>query len=231
MLRRRRGRLVFALRQSMLERRQSVARSGRRHPPPDTAAFQSFAGRSGAADKGTGFMALNIPLVNEQTPRTFLKMLNLEASQLSLPESPQLMKAMLAAYVVLQAGAQFFSHSAVVSIFYGLASAGVLYGATFYLLRYLKQEEKFVKTLIALAGMGALAALAYIVLHLIVGVALPPPLPTERLARFLLFPIIIWTVFMYAFLFRHVSLRPIPAFVTASLYVLAIEIVLSSIKF
>jgi hypothetical protein len=36
---------------------------------------------------------------------------------------------------------------------------------------------------------------------------------------------------MYAFLFRHVSLRPIPAFVTASLYVLAIEIVLSSIKF
>lgn len=176
-------------------------------------------------------MALNIPFVNDPTPRTFLKMLNLEASQLSLPESQNLMKGALAAYVVLQAGAQFFSHSLVVSIFYGLASAGVLYGATFYLLRYLQQEQKFVKTLSALAVMGAVAALAYIILHLIVGVALPPPLPTERLARFLLFPIIVWTAFMYAFLFRHVSLRPIPAFVTASLYVIAIEVVLSAIKF
>jgi hypothetical protein len=176
-------------------------------------------------------MTLNIPLINDPTPRTFLKMLNLEASQLSLPESQNLLKGALAAYVLLQTAAQYFSHTLPVSIFYGLASAGVLYGATFYLLRYLKQEEKFVKTLAAMAVMGALAALAYIILHLIVGVALPPPLPTERLARFLLFPIIIWTVFMYAFLLRHVALRPIPAFVAASLYVLAIEVVLSSIKF
>ncbi len=176
-------------------------------------------------------MALNIPLVNDQTSRTVLKMLNLEASQLSLPESQQLMKGALAAYVVLQAGAQYFSHSIAVSIFYGVASAAVLYGATFYLLRYLGQEQKFVKTLSAMAIMGAIAALAYIILHLIVGVALPPPLPTDRLARFLLFPIIVWIVFMYAFLLRHVALRPIPAFVTAALYVLAIEIVLSAVKF
>ncbi len=176
-------------------------------------------------------MALNIPLVNDQTSRTVLKMLNLEASQLSLPESQQLLKGALAAYVVLQAGAQYFSHSIVVSVFYGVATAAVLYGATFYLLRYLKQEEKFVKTLSAMAIMGAIAALAYIILHLIVGVALPPPLPTDRLARFLLFPIIVWIVFMYAFLLRHVSLRPIPAFVTAALYVLAIEIVLSAVNF
>ncbi|MEK4032994.1 hypothetical protein WOC76_19260 [Methylocystis sp. IM3] len=176
-------------------------------------------------------MALNIPLVNDQTSRTVLKMLNLEASQLSLPESQQLLKGGLAAYVVLQAGAQFFSHSIVVSIFYGVASAAVLYGATFYLLRYLGQEQKFVKTLTAMAIMGAIAALAYIILHLIVGVALPPPLPTERLARFLLFPIIVWVAFMYAFLLRHVSLRPIPAFVTAALYVIAIEVVLAAIKF
>lgn len=176
-------------------------------------------------------MALNIPFINDPTPRTFFKMLNLEASQLSLPESRQLMNGALAAYVVLQACAQYFSHSLVVSIFYGLASAGVLYGATFFLLRYLKQEEKFVKTLAAMAVMGAIAALAYIILHVIVGTALPPPLPTERLVRFLLFPIIIWTVFMYAFLLRHVALRPIPAFVTSALYVMAIEVVLSSIKF
>lgn len=176
-------------------------------------------------------MALNIPLVNDQTSRTVLKMLNLEASQLSLPESDQLMKGALAAYVVLQAGAQLFSHSLLVSIFYGVSSAIVLYAATRSLLRYLGQEQKFVKTLTAMAVMGAIAALAYIILHIIVGVALPPPLPTDRLARFLLFPIIVWTAFMYAFLLRHVSLRPIPAFVTATLYVLMIEVVLAAIKF
>ena len=80
-------------------------------------------------------MALNIPLLNDPTPRTFLKMLNLEASQLSLPESDQLMKGALAAYVVLQAAAQFFSHSLPVSIFYGVSSAIVLYAATRSLLR------------------------------------------------------------------------------------------------
>lgn len=174
-------------------------------------------------------MALNIPF--DETPKTFLKMLNLEASQLSLPESAQLMNAMLAGYAVLQAGAQSFSHSIPVSIFYGVSSAIVLFAATRSLLRYLKQEHKFVKTLTAMAGMGALAALAYIILHLIVGVALPPPLPTERLTRFLLFPIIVWTAFMYAFLLRHVDLRPFPAFITAVLYVLGIEIVLSAIQF
>lgn len=176
-------------------------------------------------------MALNIPFVKDETPKTFFKMINLEASQLSLPESSQLLNAALAAYVALQAGAQYFSHSLAVSIFYGVSSAIVLYAATRTLLRYLQQEHKFVKTLTAMAVMGAIAALAYIILHLIVGVALPPPLPTERLARFLLFPIIVWTAFMYAFLLRHVSLRPIPAFVTAALYVLAIEVVLSSISF
>jgi hypothetical protein len=36
-------------------------------------------------------------------------------------------------------------------------------------------------------------------------------------------------VFMYAFLFRHVSLRPVPAFVAASLYVIVIEVILSPI--
>ncbi|MGJ0393234.1 MAG: hypothetical protein ACR650_10895 [Methylocystis sp.] len=176
-------------------------------------------------------MAFNIPFINDPTPRTVLKMLNLEASQLSLPQSEQLMKGALAAYAVLQIGAQYFAHSLPVSIFYGLATAAFLYGVTLILLRQIKQEEKFVKTLSALAIMGAIGAAAYIVMHLIVGVALPPPLPTDRLARFLLFPIIIWLVFMYAFLFRHVNLRPIPAFVTATLYVLAIEIVLSAVNF
>ncbi len=174
-------------------------------------------------------MQMNIPLLNGDASKTFIKMLNLEASQLSLPESKELMQGALVAYAVCQAGAQAFSHSLIGSLIYGPASAAILYGATLLLMRYLKEDAKFIKTLTALAAMGALAALAYIILHILFGIALPPPLPTDKLLRFLLFPIIIWTIFMYAFLFRHISLRPIPAFAAASFYVLVIEIVLSAI--
>jgi len=174
-------------------------------------------------------MPINIPLLNEQTPQTVLKMINLEASQLSLPDSRELMWGAFGVYGVLQALAQAFNHSLLGSLIYGVLSAGLLYGATYGLLRVMKEDAKFQRTATALALMGALAALAYIILHLVFGIALPPPLPTEKLLRFLLFPILIWMVFMYAFLFRHVSLRPVPAFVAASLYVIVIEVILSPI--
>jgi hypothetical protein len=177
----------------------------------------------------THSMPMNIPLLNDQTPRTVLKMINLEASQLSLPDSRELMLGALGAYGVLQAIAQAFNHSLLGSLIYGLLSAGFLYGATYGLLRVLKEDAKLQRTVTALAIMGAIAALAYTILHLIFAIALPSPLPTEKLLRFLLFPILIWMAFMYAFLFRHVSLRPVPAFVIAALFVLVIEVILSPI--
>lgn len=172
-------------------------------------------------------MPINIPIINQPTPQAFIKILNLEGSQQALPESQDLMKGALAAYAVTQAGAQLFDHSVIGSLIYGLACAALLYGSTFYLLRFVKQSEKFVKTLMALAATGALGALAYMILHLVFGVALPPPLPTERLLRFLLFPIVVWNVFMFAFLYRHVSLRALPAFVVASIYLILIDAILS----
>ncbi len=174
-------------------------------------------------------MPINIPLLKEQTPQTVLKMINLEASQLSLPDSRELMLGALGAYGVLQTIAQAFNHSLIGSLIYGVLSAGLLYGATYGLLRVLKEDAKFQRTATALAVMGAIAALAYTILHLIFAIALPDPLPTEKLLRFLLFPIIVWLAFMYAFLFRHVSLRPIPAFVVAALLVLVVEVILSPI--
>ncbi|MGD9543705.1 MAG: hypothetical protein AB7F41_12775 [Methylocystis sp.] len=174
-------------------------------------------------------MPINIPFINEQTPQTVFKMINLEASQLSLPDSRELMWAAFGAYGVLQTIAQAFNHSLLGSLIYGVLSAGFLYGATLGVLRLMKEDAKFQRTATALAIMGGFAALAYIILHLVFSIALPPPLPTEKLLRFLLFPILIWMVFMYAFLFRHVSMRPVPAFVTSSLFVLVIEVFLSPI--
>ncbi len=174
-------------------------------------------------------MPINIPFLKEQTPQTVLKMINLEASQLSLPDSRELMWSAFGVYGVLQVIAQAFNHSLLGSLIYGVLSAGFLYGATYGLLRVLKEDAKFQRTATALAIMGGLAALAYTILHLIFAIALPPPLPTEKLLRFLLFPILIWMAFMYAFLFRHVSLRPVPAFVIAALFVLVVEVILSPI--
>lgn len=172
-------------------------------------------------------MPINIPIINHPTSRAFIKILNLEGSQQALPESQDLLKAALAAYAVMQAGAQLFEHSVIGSLIYGLACAALLYASTFYLLRFVNQNDKFVKTLTALAATGAIGALAYILLHFVFGVALPPPLPTERLLRFLLFPIVVWNVFMFSFLYRHVSLRALPAFVIATIYVIAIDAILS----
>jgi len=175
-------------------------------------------------------MQINIPLLNQQTPQTVLKMINLEASQLSLPDSRELMWGAFGAYGVLQAIAQSFNHSLLGSLIYGVMSVVLLYGGTYGLLRVLKEDAKFQRTATALAIMSGLAALIYTVLHLLFGIALPPPLPTEKLLRFLLFPILIWMVFMYAFVFRHVSLRPAPAFFAAALFVIVIEVILSPIS-
>ncbi len=177
-------------------------------------------------------MAINIPpFVKHPVAQTSLKILNLEASQLSFPESQNIMKGAVAAYAVAQTAAQSFEHSMLASVLYGLASAGVAVVWTYYLLRYLKQDDKFVRTLIAVAGFGALAATVYCVLHVIFGIALPDPMPTKKLLRFLLFPIIVWLVFIYAFFYRHVSLRPIPAFFTATFYVLIVEIIMAAVQF
>lgn len=175
-------------------------------------------------------MAINIPIINHPVARTFLKILNLEASQLSLPESQETMKVAVGAYAVLQTGAQLFNHSLIGSVIYGALSALIVYFSTHYLVRYLKQEDKFNRTVIAIAGMGALGAAAYILLHFLFALALPPPLPTERLLRFLLFPIIIWLVFIYAFFYRHLDMRPVPAFTTAAFYVLLVEVILSAVS-
>lgn len=174
-------------------------------------------------------MAIDIPFIKHPVAQTFLKILNLEATHRSLPDSRETMNAALGAYAVTQFGAQFFAHSFLGSLIYGGLSAAICYFWNLYLLRYLKHEDKFVRTVIAIAGIGAIGSLAYIILHLLFAIALPPPLPTERLLRFLLFPIIVWLAFLYAFLYRHMDLRPVPAFVVAALYVLVVEVILSAI--
>ncbi|MCX7899011.1 MAG: hypothetical protein N2444_02820, partial [Methylocystis sp.] len=99
-------------------------------------------------------MVINLPFLQHPIAKTALKILNLEASQLSLPDSEELMKRTLGAYAGTQFGAQLLEHSFLGSLIYGLASAGVAFASTRYLLRFLKQEDKFLRTVIAVAGFG-----------------------------------------------------------------------------
>jgi hypothetical protein len=57
-------------------------------------------------------------------------------------------------------------------------------------------------------------------------VALPPPLPTQRLVNFLLFPLVIWNFFAFTFIYRHAKLRSLPAFVISATFVIIVDFIL-----
>jgi len=174
-------------------------------------------------------MAINLSFLRDnELAKAFFDILKLEGGQGALPDSKPLMNATLGAYAATQAGAQMFDHSVIGGILYGVVTAGVLYGSTMLIAKMTGGlGSRFVKTLTALAAVGAVAALAYIVLHLLFAIALPPPLPTAKLLRFLLFPIIFWTIIMFSWVYRHVKVGAIASFAAGILYVILTDLSLS----
>jgi hypothetical protein len=175
-------------------------------------------------------MPINVPAAwtnwANGTPKAFIDILTLEGSQNSLPVSTQLMGGSLGVYAVLQAAEHFLAHSFGGSIIYGLASAALVGVSTALVLPRYDARDRVVQTITALAGVGAVIALASIVLHLIFSVALPPPLPTERLVNFLLFPLVIWNFFAFTFIYRHAKLRSLPAFALAAIFCVVVDFIL-----
>jgi hypothetical protein len=174
-------------------------------------------------------MQIKIPYLNEELPlKALLDILKFEGGQSELPDSKPLMNGAVGAYALTQTGAQMFEHSFSGSVLFGLISAALLYGSTMMLAKFTGGlGGRFVKTLTALGAMGSVAALVYIALHLVFAIALPPPLPTGKLLRFLLFPIVVWTVFIFSWLYRHIKVRTIPSFVAAGVYVILVDMILS----
>ena len=162
------------------------------------------------------FPTINLPPI----PKALWDIVKLEGSQKSLPESQKLAGAAMAAYAVGEILVHSIEHSILGSIVYGIAIPAVLAAITYFALKIVGSLDKLLQTLTALGATGALLCLAYIVLHFIFAIALPPPLPSERLVRFLLFPLVVWNVFMFTWLYRHAALRTIPAFVVSTLFVI-----------
>jgi len=173
-------------------------------------------------------MAINIPFTAQgSVPRTLFDIIRLEAGQGDLPKSSQLLGASLALYGLGEAWEQYFEHSLPGSLIYGLLTTALLAGITWGVMKFTGEMQRFTKTLTALALTGAVAAAVFGLMHVLFSIALPPPLPTDKLLRFLLFPVFVWNAFMFAFLYRNAKLRPIPAFVTAAVFVLIVDAVMS----
>jgi hypothetical protein len=182
----------------------------------------------GPAPETSESMPISLPTVNlPPVPKALLDILRLEGGQRELPVSTTLASAAMGAYTVAEIFAHTVERSFLGALMYGVLAAGALTGITYFALNLVGARDKFIQTMTALGAMGTLVCLAYIVLHLVFGLALPPPLPSDRLVRFLLFPLIIWELFMFTWLYRHASLRTIPAFVTAGLYVILESFILT----
>ena len=112
-----------------------------------------------------------------------------------MPISTKLMGGCLVAYAAGQAAVHLLDHEPMPALLLGVSSAAVVGAGTVGVLELYKRRDKTIQTITALAGVGAFIALVSILLHFVFAVALPPPLPTQRLVNFLLFPIVLWLVF------------------------------------
>lgn len=169
------------------------------------------------------FSTINLPPI----PKALFDIFKMEGSQKALPDSQKVAGIALGAYAVAEFFAHLIEHSFLGSLVYAVAAVGALTAFTYFTLKTVGAQDRLYQTLTALGAMGAAVCTGYIILHFFFAVALPPPLPSDKLVRFLLFPLIVWNVFMFAWIYRHALVRPLPAFVVACLYVILESFVLT----
>lgn len=151
--------------------------------------------------------------------RALVDIIRLEGGPGALPLSNRLAGFSLAAFGLGEAGLQLFDHEWGPAIAYGVVAVALLVAVTAAVLFSVGARDRFVQTLTALGATGAIVAIATIALHAFVAQVFPPPLPTGKLVGFVLFPLIIWNVTLFAWLYRHASLRFIPALAVSACYV------------
>jgi hypothetical protein len=153
------------------------------------------------------------------TPKALIDIVRLESGPDALPFSPKVAKYSLGAYAVGEALDMLLDHDIGPAIVYGVVSTALLVAVAAAVLFTVGARDRLTQTITALAATGALVGFASFILHLLVSQVFPPPLPTAKLVGFLLFPLIVWKVTIFIWLFRHVSLRFIPALAVAACYV------------
>jgi CHASE2 domain-containing sensor protein len=161
------------------------------------------------------------------TPKALLDLIKLEAGPAPLPASRLALWISLGAYVATEAGGQLVSGDILPSIAYGVVSAALLAALTFGALTLAGARDRFQQTLVALASTGAIIGLVSMVLSLAVAQIFPPPMPAMKLVAFVLFPLVLWKFTVFLWIFRHASLRFIPAFALSAIYIGFMLLILS----
>lgn len=165
-------------------------------------------------------MSISLPTISlPATPRALIDIIKLEAGPSALPATQTVLLSSLAAYAAGATAQQMVPHEILPSIVYGAIDTGLLAAVTFGVLLAVGARDRFAQTLTALAAIGAIVSLVSFVLQMFVGVVFPPPLPTGKLVGFVLFPLVLWKVTLYMWIYRHGSLRFIPSLAVSAAYV------------
>jgi hypothetical protein len=165
-------------------------------------------------------MSISLPTISlPRTPRAIFDIMRLEAAPSALPATQRALVVSLFAYAAGEAAQLYVSKDLLPAIAFGVASAALLVATTYVVLLMVGARERVTQTLVALAAIGAVVALVMMFLHALVGLVFPPPLPTAKLVDFLLFPLVLWKVTLFMWIYRHGSLRFIPSIAVSVIYV------------
>jgi hypothetical protein len=165
-------------------------------------------------------MSISPPTIQlPPTPRALFDIVRLEAGPSALPASKTSLIVSLAAYGVGEAAYQSLGAGVAPSIVYGLLCIALLYLLAFVVHYVVGKRELFQQTLTALAATSAMVLFLAVALSFLTAQVFPPPLPTGKLVGFLLFPLVLWRATLVMWMFRHASLRFIPALAIAACYV------------
>jgi hypothetical protein len=128
-----------------------------------------------------------------------------------LPKSPIFLTVSLLAFAAVVFLRQLMDYSPIRALACGIGSAAVLGAVAFLCAKISGYGERLTQTLSALALAGAVVIFVTTILRFFMVVAYTieglPDINVLELANFLLFPLFVWNVFIFAALFRR-SFRP-----------------------
>jgi hypothetical protein len=143
--------------------------------------------------------------------QNFIGILNWQLGPEVLPKSPILLAVSLLAFVAAVFLRQYMDYSLLRAAASGIGSAALLGGVAFLWAKISGYSERLTQTLTALALGGAAVIFVTTALRFLMVVAYTlqglPDINILELANFLLFPLFVWNVFVFAALFRR-SFRP-----------------------
>ncbi|WOJ88603.1 hypothetical protein RZS28_12330 [Methylocapsa polymorpha] len=123
-----------------------------------------------------------------------------------LPHSSLLLRVSLGLFVLIEFAIKLATHSVVGAAGIGISAAALLILVAALAARLLGHDERLTQTLTALAAAGAVVAFVNFFFRflLVQGFAfVGEDLPAQELASFLLFPIFLWNVVVYASIYRR----------------------------